>query len=394
MVSMEGKMSLIVDALKRAQQFRLNESRETPSSTSSPGRKESLRRLRKRWVIIGISLTSLIIFSLISLKMASSPSTSIPVQTPIHAKVKDSVTLDPAKNSNESLTPAENILKSDLAAEERSNISNGVNEQKSLVVLKDMMSLPKDVLNLPKDIPIFSKATVPAPTRSSPSKVKGFKGKEIAPVKRIEVKKEVDRDHPLAYEILTHFNWGVQFYQQRNYSKAIQSYQKVIKLDPNYVEAYNNLGIIYQELGDFDKAFEAYQKSVEINPHYEKGYNNLGILYYLQGHNEEALESYRKALAINSNSIESHINLGVLLKKQGHLDKAIESYQNALEINPLLREVHYNIALLYEQSGNIESAIGHYLQFISLSSENHSDLVSKVQRHLDDLIKTENEKRK
>jgi tetratricopeptide (TPR) repeat protein len=393
-VPLEGKMSLIVDALKRAQQLRLNESKETLSSTPSPARKESLRRLRKRWTIIGISLASLIVFSLISLKMVFSPPPSIPVQTPTDAKVKHSGTLNPVRNSNGALNLAGNILKSDPTAEQRGIISNGVNEQKSLDFLKDMMSLPKDVLNLPKNIQILSKITAPTPTLSSPLKAEGLRGKEIVPPKRIEVKQEVDKDHPLTYEILTHFNLGVQFYQQRNYSKAIQSYQKVIKLDPTYVEAYNNLGITYQELGDFDKAFEAYQKSVEINPQYEKGYNNLGILYYLQGHHEEALEAFKKALAINPNSIESHVNLGVLFKKQGQLNKAIESYQNALEINPLLREVHYNIALLYEQSGNIEPAIGHYLQFISLSSTNHSDLVSKVQRHLDDLIKTENEKRR
>jgi tetratricopeptide (TPR) repeat protein len=307
-------------------------------------------------------------------------------------KQKHSVTVNPVGNSNGALNPAGNILKSDLAADQRGIISNGVNEEKSKEFLKDRMSSPKDVLSLPKNILSLSKFTTPA--LPSPLKVEGLRGKETIPVKRIEVKQEVDKDHPFAYEILTHFNSGVQFYHQRNFLKAIQAYQRVIKLDPTYIEAYNNLGITYQELGDFDRAFEAYRKSVEINPQYEKGYNNLGILFYLQGRNEEALEAFQKALSINPNSIETHINLGVLFKKQGELNKAIESYQKVLEIDPLLSEAHYNIALLYEQSGNIEIAIGYYLQFIRLSSAKHSDLVSKVQRHLDDLIKTENEKRK
>jgi tetratricopeptide (TPR) repeat protein len=419
-------MSLIVDALKKAQQLRLKESKEMPSSTSSPDRKESLRRLRERWIIIGISLASLITFFLISVKISSPPPPSMPIQTSFHMKKKTPVTVNPVRNSNGALNPAGNILKSDPAAEQRGIISNGVNEENSQEFLKDMMSLPKDVLSLPKDIPTLSKDKPSYPhmekvwAGGGPSAEKKkeetlFKQipekKEIAKIippmktsppslkkptstKSIEVKREVDKDHPFAYEILVHFNSGVQFYQQRNFLKAIQAYQKVIKLDPTYIEAYNNLGIIYQELGDFDRAFEAYRKSIEINPQYEKGYNNLGILYYLQGRNEEALEAFQKALAINSSSIETHINLGVLFKKQGQLNKAIESYQNALEIDPLLREVHYNIALLYEQLDNIELAVGHYVQFIRLSSANHSDLVSKVQRHLDDLIKTGNEKRK
>jgi tetratricopeptide (TPR) repeat protein len=384
-------MSLIVDALKRAQQLRLKESKETPFSTPSPDRNEGLRRLRKRWTMIGISLASLIALFLMVLKMGSSPSPPMPAQTSIHAELKNSNSVNPVKNSNRVFNPTGNILKSDPAADQRDIISNRVSKQKPLELLKDIMSLPKDVMNLPRDTQISAKITPPPRILSSPLKVEDLREKEIAPVKRIELKQEVDKDHSWAYEVLTHFNLGVQLYQLRNYTKAIQSYQRVIQLDPYYIEAYNNLGIIYQELGDFDKAFSAYQKSIEINPHYEKGYNNLGILYYLQGHNEEAFDSFKKALAINSNSTESHINLGVLFKKQGQWDKAIESYRNALTINPRLREVHYNIALLYEQSGNIEPAIGHYLQFISLSSANHTDLVSKVQRHLDDLMKTETE---
>ena len=121
--------------------------------------------------------------------------------------------------------------------------------------------------------------------------------KEKAPDKSVEVKPEGEKDRPFPSEVLTHFNLGVQHYNQREFLKAIQAYQKVIELDSTYIEAYNNLGIIYQEMGDFDKAFGAYQKSIEINPQYEKGYNNLGIILDLKGRNEEALEAFQKALA-------------------------------------------------------------------------------------------------
>jgi tetratricopeptide (TPR) repeat protein len=211
-----------------------------------------------------------------------------------------------------------------------------------------------------------------------------------APLKSIGVEQEGGKDRTLTSDVLNYFNSGVQFYNQREFSKAIQAYQKVIELDPTYVEAYNNLGIIYQMVGDMDRAFGAYQKSTEINPRYEKGYNNLGILLFLKGRYEEAVEVFQKALAINSNNIESHINLGILFKKKGEWEKATESYQKALAINPLHRETHYNMALLYEQLENLELAINHYQQFIQLSSKSHPELVVKVQRHLNELIRTRN----
>jgi Tfp pilus assembly protein PilF len=418
------RMSLIIDALKKAQQLRLREPKGTTVPTHShPDNKKSLRSLGKRWTIIGISLVSLVIVVLIFWRLFSPPSTSIPIQTAVRIEKKPPVSIEEKKPQE----PAKDIMSLPK------DVQSLPKEAPSLT--KDPLISPKDILSSSKDIPISS-PTLPFPLKGEglggidPSSIKKKREepptkpmvmekkaiqvippiksatekslsppppaplKEKAPAKSIEVKQEGEKEPPFASEILTHFNLGVQFYNQREFLKAIQSYQKVIELDPTYIEAYNNLGIIYQEIGDFDRAFRAYQKSIEINPQYEKGYNNLGILFYLKGRNEEALEAFQKALAINSNNIESHINLGVLYKKQGQLNKAIESYQKALDINPLHREIHYNIALLYEQLENIELAIGHYQQFIKLSSPSHSDLVSKVQRHLDDLMKARKEKRR
>jgi type IV pilus biogenesis/stability protein PilW len=406
-------MSLIIDALKKAQQLRLKESKGTSFPPHPhPYNKKSLRGLGKRWMIMGVGLASLVIFSLIFWGLASPPPPS-PIRTAVRIEKKPSVPIEEKKPQEPS---------------------------------KDMMSLAKEVLSLPKDVstvsndqplyphlemvwaggrPSAEKKKEEPPLKQMPEKKEIAKVhspikttvekiqppslpppprpvskpsppsvKEAISMKSIEVKQEGSKALALTSEILTHFNLGVQFYNQRQFSKAIQAYEKVIELDPTYVEAYNNLGITYQEIGDFDRAFEAFQKSTEINPQYEKGHNNLGILLYLKGHNEEALEAFQKALAINPNNVESYINLGVLFKKQGKLDKAIESYQKALDINPLHREIYYNVALLYEQSGNIELAIGHYQQFIKLSLPSHSDLVSKVQRHVSDLMKARKEKRR
>jgi tetratricopeptide (TPR) repeat protein len=202
------------------------------------------------------------------------------------------------------------------------------------------------------------------------------------PFKSYGVEQEGGKGRALTSETLNHFNSGVHFYNQGDFSKAIQAYQKVIELDPTYIEAYNNLGVIYQMLGDVDRALGFYQKSTEINPRYEKGYHNLGTLFFLKGRYEEAHETFGKALSINFNNIETHINLGILFKKKGQWGKAIESYQKALAINPLHSETHYNIALLYEQLENLELAVIHYQQFIQLSLKSHPDLVAKVQRHL------------
>jgi Flp pilus assembly protein TadD len=421
-------MSLIIDALKRAQQLRSNGAEGPPILKYPYPKKKRGRRFKKQWIPIGAGLISLCILFFVFFRPASSP---LATQTngtivPMERKTPASV---PEKGE-----PTEGLPYVGAALSGRPS-SVSVAEKISSEPPKEVLSLPKDKDSLPTgqapnpanggtgtgqagtQVPPNAKAVFsdrpshPHPQREKKSvdiktsfnktSFNGKRGesltkqvppplaaqKEDTPPKSVGVEQEGGKAGRLASDVLNHFNSGVTFYNQKEFSKAIQAYQKAIELDPNYVEAYNNLGIIYQMMGDVDRAFGAYQKATEISPRYEKGYNNLGILLLLKGRYEEALEAFQKVLAINPNNIESHINLGILFKKKGQWDEAIESYQKALAIEPLHRETHYNIALLYEQLENFELAISHYQQFIRLSSKSHSELVSRVQRHLNDLVK-------
>ena len=397
-------MSLIIDALKKAQQLRLKGSEGSPILKYPHPDKKRGRSSKKQWILIGAGLISLCIVLFILLRPASPPLATqtnraiVPMERKPSVPVAEKISEEPPKEVL-SLTKDEESLSTGQAGKvglpylgaahssspphpKGKNISP---ETKPSLNKKKVESL---IGQVPEEGKIKLREKMEA-KKSLPSFPPAAQ-KEEPPSKSIGVEQEGGKDRTLPSDVLNYFNSGVHFYNQRELSKAIQAYQKVIELDPTYVEAYNNLGIIYQMVGDMDRAFGAYQKSTEINPRYEKGYNNLGILLFLKGRYEEAVEVFQKALAINSNNIESHINLGILFKKKGEWEKAIESYQKALAINPLHRETHYNIALLYEQLENLELAINYYQQFIQLSSKSHPELVVKVQRHLNELMKTKN----
>jgi tetratricopeptide (TPR) repeat protein len=407
-------MSLIIDALKKAQQLRLNESEGSPI-LKNPYPKRRKGGFKKQWILIGTGLISLGILLFVFLKPPSLPSAPRTNHTMVSVEIKPSEpvaekTLSESPKEVESLPkseeplPANQALNRDVTGQALNPAIGGTGPGKTpnragsrqalnrdgsgqaraqgpsnvVAALSDRPSRPQVEKKIPQSKPL------PPPT------LLPLTQKEEDPSKSIGVEQLGGKENALASDVLYHFNSGVTYYNQKDFSKAIQAYRKVIELDPTYVEAYNNLGIIYQMMGDVDRALGAYQKSTEINPRYEKGYNNLGILLLLSGRYEEASEAFQKALAVNPNNIESYIHLGVLLKKKGQWQEAIESYQKALAIDPLHRETHYNIALLYEQLENVELAVGHYQQFIQLSSKSHPELVSRVQRHLTNLFKAKN----
>ncbi len=420
-------MSLIIDALKKAQQLRMKEVKGVPFSQYPPTREKrsNLMSFVKRWMVIGTGLAALIVLLLLFCWPAPPPALKSD-QTFMRIKKKPS-RLAAVQKSEE--PPRETLGKETLGSskdlsKEVPGPSKGIASLPKETPSKDILSPskgltkettgpPKEALNLPKETLHKEPLGLPKGQERKRETPKQAEEKKAIPVKpqtgavakagpsiktppaereEVRIKEEGEKSRVPTPEVLTHFNLGVSFFNQREMAKAVQAYQKAIALDPTYVEAYNNLGITYQELGDSTLAFEAYQKSIEINPQYEKGHNNLGILLYQKGREEEAIEAFQKALAINPNNVESHINLGILFKKRGQWDKGIESYKKALAINPLRGETHYNIALLYEQLGRAGLAIDHYRRFIQLSSSTYPDLVSKVQSHLCTLTSDKNDK--
>jgi len=402
-------MSLIINALKKAQQLRLNGSEGSLILKYPYPVKKRGRSFKKQRVLIGAGLISLCVLLFFFLRPASSPLATrpngavVPMEKELFIPVAEEISSGRPQEVS-GLPKDEEPLPADLAlnpAGGGTGSGQAATQGSSNVVaaLSDRPFYPEGEKRSPETKPSFNEKRAESFTKHVPEKEKAKLPKNLmaeksllsrppaaqregAPPNSIGVEQEGRKDLTLASDVLNHFNSGVTFYNQKEFSKAIQAYQKVIELDPAYVEAYNNLGIIYQEIDNFDKALEVYHKAIDINPRYAKTFNNLGLLHFLNERYEESIEAFQKALAINPSSIESHINLGVLYKKRGMVDKAIESYQKALSLNPLHGETHYNMGLLYEQLEKWDLAIHHYQTFIELSLRTHPDLVAKVQRHL------------
>ncbi len=70
-------------------------------------------------------------------------------------------------------------------------------------------------------------------------------------------------------------NLGIAFKQLGQVDAAVESYQKALAVNPDYVEAHNNLGNAYKELGQLDDAVKSYEKALAINPDFTGAQNNL-----------------------------------------------------------------------------------------------------------------------
>ncbi|HEX7555024.1 MAG TPA: tetratricopeptide repeat protein [Leptolinea sp.] len=85
---------------------------------------------------------------------------------------------------------------------------------------------------------------------------------------------------------------------------AIPNFLRVTELEPDSVEAFNNLGVAYMFAQDFSMAEFAYLKALQFIPDHEQTLKNLAFLYYQQ---EERLGDAATILAsiVRSNPLDN-----------------------------------------------------------------------------------------
>lgn len=132
-------------------------------------------------------------------------------------------------------------------------------------------------------------------------------------------------------------------------------YRQIIKINPQYRLAHNDLGIILQDKGQQDRAEEAYKKEIEYNPEDHNAYSNLIKLLRAQDRDNDALKIAEEALRKNAKSFELFISLVGIHKGLGNTSE-VNKYASAARklIEP---DAWYDIATLECLSGNKEAAI-------------------------------------
>ncbi|MCK5015889.1 MAG: tetratricopeptide repeat protein [Candidatus Peribacteraceae bacterium] len=132
---------------------------------------------------------------------------------------------------------------------------------------------------------------------------------------------------------LAHNKIGLDFYDENNLSKAINSFNSSIEIKPN-ASAYYNLGVAYIALQQYSSALDAITKSVELDPSKMMAQYNLGYLYSNIGQNRKAIERFLIVVENNPKDIDALKNLAVLNIKIGDTEKAKIYINNILEIDP------------------------------------------------------------
>jgi serine/threonine protein kinase/Tfp pilus assembly protein PilF len=88
------------------------------------------------------------------------------------------------------------------------------------------------------------------------------------------------------------------YYQGDDKDKAIEEYNKVLELDPNYGIALNQIAYTYLGMKNYEKAIEYFKKYAAVSPKDANPLDSLGEAYFRKGELEKAIDSYKEALRL------------------------------------------------------------------------------------------------
>ena len=191
---------------------------------------------------------------------------------------------------------------------------------------------------------------------------------------------------------------AINIYNSGNLNKAEQVTNELIAENPKVVFLYNLLGLILCGQEKIDKAIVSYKRGLKIDPNYGMIYNNLGYIYFrFKSHKDikKSEEHYKKSISLDTKIAEPHNNLGNLYRSLNKYDEAIKCFKKSIEINSKLSFVHHNLATTYITVGKFEKAKIHFNEAIKISPNfilAHRGLsrvtkYNKESKHLQDLIK-------
>jgi tetratricopeptide (TPR) repeat protein len=118
-------------------------------------------------------------------------------------------------------------------------------------------------------------------------------------------------------------------------AQAIEAYDHCVDADPKNVGALLNCGTLYYEDGDFEKAANYFQRALVADGQSALAHFNLGSVLEEMGEVEKAREHLRQAVRLDPSYCDAHFNLAFVCEKLRAFPEAREHWQTYVKLDPV-----------------------------------------------------------
>ncbi|WP_422681160.1 tetratricopeptide repeat protein [Candidatus Methylopumilus planktonicus] len=159
---------------------------------------------------------------------------------------------------------------------------------------------------------------------------------------------------------LIHYRCAIALAELDRLEDAIFHCKEAIKINPEYLEAYEHLANIYEFDGKKNEQKEIYKKIIALDKSHEAAYLNLANLYLNEGKYFDAIILLNEINNLNPNLPAVQCSFG---RAYYHLDKFEEAKKHlhlSCKLNQLYSNPIYMLGIIYEAEGHFEKATTHF----------------------------------
>ena len=154
---------------------------------------------------------------------------------------------------------------------------------------------------------------------------------------------------------------GYLFLTQNNPTSAIPELQTTVQLNPNNMDARNNLGNALRQTGQYNAAATQYQyvlaHPAASGPDPARVKFNLATVLGQAGRTDESLALFSELTASGNADAGVYKNYGFFLQKAGRTADAAAALQKSADLNPKDASASLSAGELYAKSGQYDAAI-------------------------------------
>lgn len=187
------------------------------------------------------------------------------------------------------------------------------------------------------------------------------------------------------------YEQATKLLQAGKYDEAADLLKQAISLQPNYVQAHNDLGCVYMKNGQLDKAEQTLRHAIKLNDKWYLPQLNLGVVLNRQRKHKDAAillialrnsnpdqpkihppliealiearqwpqaeEELERALAIKgADIVDLKIKLGLVTLRQNKFEAAVAAFRDATSSEPDNALAQFNLGAALLETGNLDEA--------------------------------------
>ena len=171
---------------------------------------------------------------------------------------------------------------------------------------------------------------------------------------------------------------GLNLRYKGDYENAIEFFEKVIEINPDFAGAHSALGLTYNILGRYQFAVESYKQAIRLKPDNADAHWGLGCAYDNLGRYQEAIDAFKQAIRLKPDDADAYFDLGYAYGRLGRYQEAIDAFKQAVRLKPDDAYAHYCLGLTYLQLGDKGSALEQYKILKELNSDYANELFNWI----------------